>query len=866
MKNHLYIFLLFTAITLYGQNTVVERSISGAVAERNGMVVAGANVLVQSTDGKRLYSYSSSDGEGRYEVRFRSDADSVRVAVTGFNLGKVSKVVPAGIGRLDFVVEYSALKIKEVRVEASAIERKKDTVSYYVANFKDSTDRSIGDVLQKLPGIEVAPSGQIKYQGKAINKFYVEGLDMLGGQYGIATNNIQASDIAKVEVYEDHQPIKVLQDWVASDRAAINLILKSGARGAWNGVVQGGAGYQPVLWNGEVTPMFFGKKFQTIMTYKTNNTGEDVARELESSMGMGWEAERLTGVQEPGNPPVDEKLYLRNNIHSVSINTINKIGEDSDLTVNAYYIHDKRNESGENSTSYFIPGQDPLNIYENIDAENIADRLQVALKYMNNSNMNYLNNRLSFNGSWNRNNGVVADDNQEISQMHKQPRITIDNDFRMIRRFGKWQVDFSSNTDYNRLTSELRVRSTVFSDFFDEGAGQEGTQQYIRAERFRTRNYVSTSYRAGFWNFYLKGGFNANMENLNSVLSPLEWSGSVADSLMNDCRWRRYDVFVEPQIAYSKHSFNMSLASPLELAIINGKDHYLARPSLFMNWKISYNLKMSAYGAYNVDLGDAYDIYGGYIMRNYRSVSRKDGEHARTNTQNYGWDISYSNPMNSLFASADVSYFRSSMSQTMNNLYEGDSFIAEAIDRNNVSSGLSANGRASKRFCAISTSVSLNGGWSSNWSETMVQGEVTPVRMDSYNVGANVNSNIGKYVILDYSGTYSAHSVDGYNVMEPVGALRQSGALNFVIARRVLLNVGAEHYFCGEIEGDDRNMVFMNASASYKFRRFELILEGRNLLDKRSFSAIEYSNTFSYAYAYELRPLSVMFKVRFSLR
>lgn len=222
--------------------------------------------------------------------------------------------------------------------------------------------------------------------------------------------------------------------------------------------------------------------------------------------------------------------------------------------------------------------------------------------------------------------------------------------------------------------------------------------------------------------------------------------------------------------------------------------------------------------------------------------------------------------MNSMFASADVSYFRSSRSQTVNNLYEGDSFIAEAVDRNNVSSGLSANGRASKRFSAISTSVSLNGGWSRNWSETMVQGEVMPVTMDSYRIGANINSNLDRYVILDYSGSYSVHSVDGYNVVEPVGTLRQSGALNFVIAKRVLLNVGAEHYFCGEIEGDDRNMVFMNASASYKYRRFEFILEGRNLLDKRSFSAIEYSNTFSYAYAYELRPLSVMFKVRFSLR
>ena len=864
MKNFLYIFLSFMTISLYGQASIVERSISGSITEKNGEVVAGANVLVQSADGKRLFSYGSSDGEGRYEVKFKSDADSVRVTVTGFNLAKVSKVVPANIGKLDFVVEYSALKIKEVKVEASAIERKKDTVTYYVANFKDSTDRSIGDVLQKLPGIEVAPNGQIKYQGKSINKFYVEGLDMLGGQYGIATNNIQASDIAKVEVYEDHQPIKVLQDWVASDRAAINLILKSGAKGAWNGVVQAGAGYQPVLWNGEVTPMFFGKNFQTIMTYKTNNTGDDVARELESSMGLGWDAERLTGIQEAGNPPVNERLYLNNNIHSVSINTINKTGEDSDLTVNAYYIHDSRNQAAENRTSYFIPGQNPLDVYENIDAESISDRMQVALQFRNNANKNYLNNRLSFKGSWNRNNGVVRDGNQEISQVHRQPRIAVDNDFRMIRRFGKWQVDFVSNTDYNRLTSELQVKPMVFSQFFDEEG--DGTGQHIEAERFRTENSVSTSYRAGFWNFYLKGGVNAHIENLNTVLSPLNGIGSVADSLMNDCRWRRFDVSLQPQIAYSKHSFNMSFVSPLELAVINGRNHYLARPSVYMNWKISYNLKMSAYGAYNMNLGDLYDSYSGYIMRDYRFASKNEGNSARTGTQNYGLDISYSNPASALFASADVSYFRSSRSQTVNNLYEGDSFIAEAIERDNVSSGLSANGRISKRFSAISTTISLNGGWSRSWSETMVQGEVTPVTMDRYNVGGSLNSNIGRYVIFDYSGSYSVHSIDGYNSVDPVGTLKQNAALNFVICKRVLVNVGAEHYFCGEIQGEDRNMVFMNASASYKFKKFEFILEGRNLLDKRSFSAIEYSDTFCYAYAYELRPLSVMFKVRFSLR
>lgn len=66
--------------------------------------------------------------------------------------------------------------------------------------------------------MEVDASGKISYQGKAISKFYIEGLDMLGGQYGLATKNIKADDVASVQVYENHQPIRVLQGIVTRER------------------------------------------------------------------------------------------------------------------------------------------------------------------------------------------------------------------------------------------------------------------------------------------------------------------------------------------------------------------------------------------------------------------------------------------------------------------------------------------------------------------------------------------------------------------------------------------------------------------------------------------------------------------------
>lgn len=71
---------------------------------------------------------------------------------------------------------------------------------------------------------------QISYQGTAINKFYIEGMDLLGGKYNIATNNISNDDVGSVEIMENHQPIKALNGLSISEQAAINLRLKEKAK------------------------------------------------------------------------------------------------------------------------------------------------------------------------------------------------------------------------------------------------------------------------------------------------------------------------------------------------------------------------------------------------------------------------------------------------------------------------------------------------------------------------------------------------------------------------------------------------------------------------------------------------------------
>ena len=339
--------------------------------------MAGVNILVKPVRSKMILGYSSTDGYGRYSLSFKTELDSVIVFLSGFNVDGQSIVVVNKNQVLDFSAILAEQSIREATVKADPIARKRDTITYYTSSFIEQTDRSIGDVIRKMPGMEISKDGQIKYNGEPINKFYIEGLDMLGDNYGIASNNVQAKDIAAVEVIERHQPIKLLEEWVRTDKAVINLKLKSGAKGAWNGVVEGGVGYKPWLWTAEVMPMYFGRKFQTIITYKTNNMGEDVSDELMSFSERSAESNGQLHIVKPSSPPLYENMYLQNNIHAVSLNAINKLSDSKDLTINAYYVHDAVLSEGITTSEYYLDEENPLVITEAVSATDNCDKGKV---------------------------------------------------------------------------------------------------------------------------------------------------------------------------------------------------------------------------------------------------------------------------------------------------------------------------------------------------------------------------------------------------------------------------------------------------------------------------------------------------------
>jgi len=84
----------------------------------------------------------------------------------GFHFGLYADVQPTN-EQLDSIIK--SLELQEVVVTAKRIRQSGDTISYSAATYRSKNDKTLEDLLRKMPGIEVKADGQITYNGQWIN-------------------------------------------------------------------------------------------------------------------------------------------------------------------------------------------------------------------------------------------------------------------------------------------------------------------------------------------------------------------------------------------------------------------------------------------------------------------------------------------------------------------------------------------------------------------------------------------------------------------------------------------------------------------------------------------------------------------------
>lgn len=541
----LVIVLLFNTLLCQGQS-----SITGTVKDDFGNILMGASVAIKNQDSSAFLSYDISDSKGNFSIDVKSEASNLVLSISYLGYKTLNKGIENKSQNLSIVLESSQEELKEVLIKLEAIEKSGDTLSYSVSAFKDQKDRSIADVIKKMPGISVMPNGQIYYMEKPIEKFYIEGMDMLEGRYNLASDNISADDVSKVQILENHQPIKVLDSLVYSDRTSLNIKLKNNV--SVSGTAEVGAGFDPFLFSTKITPLVFTKNSQMLTSYQYNNTGNDLSRSINdfsSSNNVldGFSATKkgILSLRQLSKPPFASSRWLDNNDHLGNFDYLQRLKNGTELKVNLSYLNGVQTDNGTRNTSY-ITQDNTIHIKENIENSIFSNSLSSKFTLEKNKSESYFRNAFSFKTFWDSQRGIITNEASDISQKLKNPYVLATNELKIITPIGGQLVTFSSNTGYTKTDQELMITPGKFENLLNDGRLYESNKQATSLRTFFSENTAGFIKNFGAFSLAPEVGFAYKKQQLTSDLfKTMDGnSSSIGSDYQNDVELTNSNFFL----------------------------------------------------------------------------------------------------------------------------------------------------------------------------------------------------------------------------------------------------------------------------------------------------------------------------------
>ncbi|MCM1067572.1 MAG: TonB-dependent receptor [Muribaculaceae bacterium] len=847
--------LLISAFLLACLTAVAQADLRGTVMEKgSGEALPGASVILRDAQGK-IKKYATADAKGAFAIPWPGgEGYTLDVAMMGF--AKQTIKLDGKSKALVVEMEPATTLLKEVAVKADRIREQGDTISYSVGSFAQEQDRTIGDVLKRMPGIDVARDGKIQYQGSDINKFYIEGSDLLGGRYGIATNGIKHDDVGAVEVMENHQPMQVLSGISFSDKAAINLKLKEKAKATWSVHGDAGGGYsaQPAgaLWDGEVFAMAVMPGFQNISTLKSNNTGENLSAQatdfFASRRGTGLS--RYVSVDLPGVPSLKEKRTLFNRSVLASTNSLWKV-RGGEFKAQIDYAFNRVAARAAATTTYFLENGDRI-VAEERDGCDRTHSVAAKFIYEVNQKTTFINNTLQAN---------VDFDNVRLDMVGSLPNVQraslpdyyVSNKFRMIKRFGgKHLVTFNSTNEWESLPQSLAV--TLAGRSMSQTIGDHAFHTSESAEYTFTVKGVTISLEAG-----VKGYVRA----MHSELAGL------ADNSMST---NYFTVFATPTLEYWLKRVNLKLDVPVSFArytfgnaLRSHSDGYFS-PSLSMNWKPSNRFTMTLRGTIGRSPMDLNLIQPGYIMTDYRSFRRGVDKFYRSGSQSVSGSLAYKHTRRGLFANAFIIHSWSDRPYTQAQQLYGDYIATYYTDAKSTGRSLMARANLGKTLDFIRGSAGINASFSRSRAHLISEERAVNSVSTNWSVGAKINGNPVRWFSFDYEIYFdnSRLSMNGTGNAWLSG-LENTLLLNFMPHPKWECRISGEHYRNELTEGAYKNAVLLDAKVVYKLnKRIELSATLSNIFDRRSYNYTSYSQLSSFESQRRLRGREIL--VSISLR
>jgi len=844
------LFILCLILGLLPVSAAVQDMLNGKIIDaETRQPIAGVVVQALNVNGKAI-AFSSTTADGGFSITTSAAFDSISFRAMGYESLKLPRNYDFDN---DIELQPEATQLRDVIVQAPDIYAKGDTLVFNVSRYANASDNAIIDVIKRLPGIKVEEDGTIKYQGKPINKFYIDGDDFLGGQYGLATNNISHKDVKSVELMENHQPIKALEGIEFPEEAGINLKLKDDAKGKWVGVAKAGTGVQPWRYDGSLYAMRLAPKVHNILTLRGGNTGWNPEGQIMehdfNDMSFTDYSESLWPeyiAADIVNAPLNEKRTRDNLSWLANSITAWKRG-DTAMRFKLNYVGDRLDYSTGLHTDYFSNS-----IPEFIQNNTLRTQDHDVLAQFNaqiNKRGYFLKDKLTLDALWKNANSAITG-SFGLDQRIRQHNLSATNDLKLVKRNDKNLFELTSRNSFSHRPDRIFI------------AGEENASQSVGTTDFRSTTESRYGKLGYFWKFYLNGGFDFNYHRMNTSLIGM-------GNYDNDGIYNSFltNLYITPQIDYERNRWRLSAKIPVKWLhhSINGQhDHINVFPRLHARKKTSSKSEISAFIAYKLSSPQAYMNIEAPVLSDYRNLFIANSIDKYSQSVAASMSYRYRNPLTSFFANASLTYNYDHSVVMSNQLFVEDFVISTYADRMANNSSWFLSGGISKGLGHSRMVIGFDFEAYTSSASAMRDNAVQDYNQQSVSVKPYFKGSLLKWLSVNYDANYVFSGLKIAETVNRTQSFKQKFYATIIPQDRWQFTVGAEHFLTRFPEGNIENLVILDASTVWRLNeKIRLSLTADNLLDKRQYKYITYGTLSRSEHSFQIRPRNILASIQY---
>ena len=815
--------------------TFAQENISGYVEDSlTHSRLANVSVTLLRNGKPLKFTRSKEDGTFTLAVAEKQANDMLQATYMGYKKQKAA--ISSGKETIISMVA-TAFVLKEVQVKGSRITGR-DTISFDLTRFANERDNNLKDVLKKLPGVDIEKNGRINYNGKPIDRFTVEGLDLTGGKYNQLEENIKAKDVKKAEIIEHDQPIKALQNKTFTDNVAMNIALKDSARGKLLHTIKP---YllvgSPTHVGGKINTMQIGKKKQMIYDVAYDRTGENLGYSLEK---LASYSDRLAAATLPSwhsvpilDAPIDDERLRFNTTQKYSISHVKKNKQDAESRIEANYLRQVIRQQRENTSIYNLGGETPITTTEQNHKTMISDVFNLQWENKVNQANHYGNENISLNVS--QDDGL-SNINDTLTQCIRIPHLDLSGSLYRLFVFKESQLSWRSTADYHHGVSDLYVNDDC---------------NRLRTNLWHTAHALSWQKNRYHWTQQYQFSLDANNTHINSD----EIGGN---SLKLTGKFT-------PFWQYKTETFRMSFSPDFiwERFTYPQKTLWTVSPFLYLNKQMNFRNELTAYIGYNTSTGSSTNYALSSYRRSYRSWYMSNDIIPITRSLFGKLSYDYKRPIKEIFFSASLNANRYWMNTASDLRIVDGNYYTSLYKQNSKSDNIGGSLYISKGFYELNLKTRLTASYNYSKGEQFSSGKAIDYTANTYTLKPSIDFS-PSWCAFSYEGEFTKY--DSKRQKQAVSSLfdwKQTLSATATISH-IDLTLSFVHYH-NELQGGSKvNTLLGDASVVWRMKKLRLSAELRNIFNKKNYVKTVYSGISTQTDSYHLRPRELMITTQYS--